>query len=182
MGSKLFSKVARYLTLSFASLAASVICSTSCLQELLVLSDVGSKSQRDYEADDAADKMVLKQSQQCDKVKLPKVQGFTTVMLRSFTFTSTSFQRLYCLLRAVLQTPMTRRHSLLFICSVTELNLAIRTRQNSNSVSGPDSSFRGVAVPASLSASRASVCLHHSAKTCKADQHLEKAYYMPLRT
>ena len=83
------------------------------------------------------------------------------------TLMSTSFQRWYCLLRAVLQTPITRRHSLLFICSVTELNLAIRTRQNSSSVSGPDSSLRGVAVPASLSASKASVCLHHSASTCR---------------
>lgn len=82
------------------------------------------------------------------------------------TLTSTSFQRLYCLLRAVLQTPMTSRHSLLFSCSVTELNLAMRTRQNSSSVSGPDSSvILVVAVLASLSARSASVCLHHSAKT-----------------
>ena len=168
MGSRLFSRVARYLTLSLASLAASVICTYQrALGSLLGQCKLACACTAYVVSDSVSCRTALWNGPQETGQRLPG--HLYELPQENLTFTSTSFHRLYCLLRAVLQTPMTRRHSLLFICSVTELNLAMRTRQNSNSVSGPDSSFKGVTEPASLSASRASVCLHQSANTCKPD-------------
>ena len=102
-GSMYFSSVERYLTLSFASLFASVIELSSSRQRL---------STRDFEAP---------------------------------------------------STPSTTLHSRPRSCSVIALNLVMRVRQYSSSVSGPASSLSLRAL--SLSASSFSVSVHHWSHT-----------------
>mmetsp|Transcript_14085 Transcript_14085/g.33749 ORF Transcript_14085/g.33749 Transcript_14085/m.33749 type:complete len:246 (-) Transcript_14085:523-1260(-) len=109
MGSRLFSSVVRYLTLSLLSFAASV------------------------------------------------------------TFMSIAFQLRCALDRPAMATPSTSLHSLDLSCSVMLLNLAMRLRQYSSSVSGPTSSLSlRLASPCSSSASVRSHQSSSTASMCSA--------------
>mmetsp|Transcript_3914 Transcript_3914/g.13589 ORF Transcript_3914/g.13589 Transcript_3914/m.13589 type:complete len:269 (+) Transcript_3914:5500-6306(+) len=94
------------------------------------------------------------------------VRYFTLSLLSfaaSVTAMSMSFHLRCAFDRAATATPSTVLHSLLLSCSVMELNLAIRERQYSSSVSGPASalSLRSD----SFSDSSASVFSHQSSRT-----------------
>ena len=101
------------------------------------------------------------------------VVRYLTLSLDSFaasvTRMSISFQRLCAADRAAPHTPKTQRHSRLFSCSITELNLAMRERQYSSSVSGPISSESRrppeLASSAKPESSNCSVASHQSSKT-----------------
>mmetsp|Transcript_14323 Transcript_14323/g.34908 ORF Transcript_14323/g.34908 Transcript_14323/m.34908 type:complete len:207 (+) Transcript_14323:4684-5304(+) len=96
-----------------------------------------------------------------------RVVRYFTLSLLSFaasvTFMSMAFQFRCALDRPAMATPSTSLHSLLLSCSVMLLNLAMRLRQYSSSVSGPTSSL-SLRLP-SPSSSSASVRVHQSSST-----------------
>ena len=95
-----------------------------------------------------------------------RVLRYLTLSLASFvasvTLTSMAFHCLLDLNLAAMLTPRTILHSFSLSCSITEFSLAILLRQNSISVSGPDSSAR--LYDESSSSSSFSVWTHQSSR------------------